>query len=161
LISILINTNCLIRLSDPAHSDHSVISNAVSTLQPTNTLVIVPQVLYEFWVVATKPTNSPRPGLGLSHDEARALVTRFTEFFRLLRDERRVFENWIQLVYDYKVSGRAGHDARLVAAMQRHDIDRILTFNPSDFVRYPEISVATPSQILTQSAPTAPSTYIR
>ncbi|WP_459555195.1 hypothetical protein [Lacunimicrobium album] len=35
-MSILIDTNCLIRLADPAHSDHSVISNAVSTLQPTN-----------------------------------------------------------------------------------------------------------------------------
>ena len=37
------------------------------------------------------------------------------------------------------------HDARLVAAMVRHSISHLLTFNEQDFARYNEIAVIVPS----------------
>ncbi|MCA1639831.1 MAG: hypothetical protein LC768_16145 [Acidobacteria bacterium] len=36
----------------------------------------------------------------------------------------------------YRVSGKTTHDARIVAAMQTHKIENLLTFNVSDFKRY-------------------------
>jgi predicted nucleic acid-binding protein len=43
------------------------------------------------------------------------------------------------------VLGTKVHDARLVAAMNVHGIERILTFNTGDFARY-GIEVLLPSQ---------------
>jgi len=40
------------------------------------------------------------------------------------------------------------HDARLVAAMQRHDIPRVLTFNPRDFSRFAAIAVVSPEEAI-------------
>jgi hypothetical protein len=39
------------------------------------------------------------------------------------------------------------HDARLVAAMEVQGISHILTFNVTDFVRYPDITVVHPQDL--------------
>jgi predicted nucleic acid-binding protein len=67
--------------------------------------------------------------------------------FRLFRDERAIFEPWHQLVVQYEVLGKNGHDARLVAAMQRHSLTHILTFNGNDFHRYPGITILDPANV--------------
>lgn len=41
----------------------------------------------------------------------------------------------------FAVSGVQVHDARLVAAMQAHNITHILTFNTSDFTRYASLGI--------------------
>jgi hypothetical protein len=66
--------------------------------------------------------------------------------FDVMRDERRVFDFWEQLVADHDVKGKQVHDTRLVAAMLRHSISHLLTFNAADFARYPEISAVEPQQ---------------
>lgn len=67
--------------------------------------------------------------------------------FHLVRDERAVLDHWLKLVVEFQVVGKNAHDARLVAAMQRHGIEHVLTLNPSDFSRY-KITVRTPLAIL-------------
>jgi predicted nucleic acid-binding protein len=42
------------------------------------------------------------------------------------------------------VSGKPAHDARLVAAMIKHGIVHLLTFNDGDFKRYTEIVAESP-----------------
>jgi predicted nucleic acid-binding protein len=106
-------------------------------------------VLYEFWSVATRPV--PQNGLGMTPSEARAEVQAIRQLFRLLRDERAIYAIWEDLVATIGVQGKQAHDARLVAAMQRHSITHILTFNASDFVRYPLISILTPAATLSDS----------
>jgi predicted nucleic acid-binding protein len=83
-------------------------------------------------------------GLGLSPAETQAKLRGLLSMFHLLRDERRIYEHWHQLVGKYEVKGKQVHDARLVAAMLRHDISHLLTFNASDFARYSEITVIDP-----------------
>ena len=51
-------------------------------------------------------------------------------------------------VTGFGVIGKSTYDARLVAEMAVHGIDRILTFNRQDFQRYPGIAVVTPAQLL-------------
>jgi predicted nucleic acid-binding protein len=68
--------------------------------------------------------------------------------FRLRLDERGVFRNWTRLVVNNQVRGKVAHDARLVAAMQRHGLTNLLTFNAGDFARFSAINVFTPEEVV-------------
>jgi hypothetical protein len=72
--------------------------------------------------------------------------------FQLMRDERGVFDNWLNLIQVNQILGKTAHDTRLVAAMQRHSIPNILTFNKGDFLRLP-ISIFTPADIISGVIP--------
>lgn len=47
----------------------------------------------------------------------------------------------------YRVSGVQVHDARLVAAMHVHNVNRILTFNTKDFARFTDIEAIDPTNL--------------
>lgn len=51
---------------------------------------------------------------------------------------------------DRPIAAQHTHHARLVAAMQRHGIARLLTFNPSDFTRFPGIDVLDTVRVATR-----------
>jgi len=56
--------------------------------------------------------------------------------FELAADDPEIYPIWKGLVVTHRVLGAQVYDARLVAAMLAHGIDRILTFNVADFSRY-------------------------
>lgn len=144
---ILLDTNVLLRLEDLSHSQHSVARSAIDVLNAKgNDLVLVPQVVYEGWVVATRPSDVN--GLGLDSVRVDQMISEWIEIFSLLRDERRIFRMWRELVLHYGVRGKNAHDVRLVAAMGRHRISDILTFNAADFVRFTSIRVWTPFDVV-------------
>jgi len=144
---VLLDTNVILRFVEAGHSQHALSAEAIDSLRKSgDELAIVPQTVYEFWSVATRPVD--QNGLGMSIDECEAELTRASRLFSLLRDERTVFKFWRQLVAQYEVKGKKSHDARLVAAMLRHGIDRLLTFNQGDFMRYSEIDVLTPQDVI-------------
>lgn len=72
--------------------------------------------------------------------------------FKLLLDDRGVLGHWRTLVESYRVQGKPTHDARLVAAMLRHGVNHLLTFNTSDFARYTEITAVHPDQVVSGAA---------
>jgi len=134
-MKFLVDTNILTRLVQPSHHHHATVRDALESLRLANHYgFIVPQVLYEFWVVSTRP--AVQNGLGLSIEEVVAELAEIKILFRLFRDERTIFEKWELLVESHRVSGKPAHDARLVAAMMRHGLTHILTFNAQDFTRY-------------------------
>jgi predicted nucleic acid-binding protein len=55
-----------------------------------------------------------------------------------------VYADWRRLVVAHGISGKKTHDARIVAAMLVHGLKHVLTFNVSDFARYPDIVVLDP-----------------
>jgi predicted nucleic acid-binding protein len=71
----------------------------------------------------------------------------FPKSIALLRDERGIFAHWLADVTDLAISGKRAHDARLVAAMQRHGLQQIVTFNKSDFNGFPNLSVFLPHEV--------------
>ena len=143
---ILLDTNILLRQAEPRHPQQRASSDATVELRRRGEeLVIVPQVLYEFWSVATRPIE--QNGLGMTPGEAHAELAAIQRLFRLLRDERAIYALWEQLVSSIEVHGKQAHDARLAAAMQRHSITHILTFNTSDFARYPGITALSPGHV--------------
>jgi predicted nucleic acid-binding protein len=143
----LIDTNVLGRLAQPRHAFQVVATKALDKLaEEGNELRIVPQVVYEFWSIATRPASEN--GLGFSVDDTKEQLRRYKLLFPPLRDERGILEPWEKLVVDFSVAGKTSHDARLVAAMHRHGLTHILTFNPDDFQRYPGIQVMTPQEVV-------------
>jgi hypothetical protein len=73
--------------------------------------------------------------------------------YPLLRDERGIFSHWLPLLSSNDVKGKNTHDARLVAAMLRHGVTHLLTFNQPDFVRFSEITAVTPHEIVSGQVP--------
>lgn len=74
-------------------------------------------------------------------------IDEFLESIDLLRDERGIFTNWLTDVTNLAISGKRAHDARLVAAMQRHGLQQIITFNKSDFAGFQGILVFLPNEV--------------
>lgn len=74
-------------------------------------------------------------------------VEEVLSLFPIRRDERTVFEHWQSLVSTHGVQGKQAHDARLEAAMMRHGIKHLLSFNDEDFKRFSEIDVTHPRNV--------------
>jgi len=151
-MNVLIDTNVLGRMAEPAHPQHRLAITSTDALDHRgDRLCIVPQVLYEFWVVATRPTADN--GLGLSVAEATAELARLKTLFLFLFDSAAIYPEWERLVTGHQVTGKSGHDARLVAAMAVHGLTHLLTFNTAHFARYHGIAVLDPAAL---AAPLSP-----
>lgn len=149
-MNILLDTNLLTRAAQPGHPMHAAAVNAVDALrQRGEKLFLVPQNLYEYWVVVTRP--SAQNGLGLTPAQARHEIDQLKKLFVLLDETPNVFSEWERLVTTHAVSGKNAHDAHLVAAMQVHGINQLLTFNIADFQRYSTITVLDPAAIATST----------
>jgi predicted nucleic acid-binding protein len=68
-------------------------------------------------------------------------------YFRLLPDNLATFQEWRRLVITHSVMGVEIHDAKLVASMNVYGITHLVTFNITDFNRYPGITVISPSDV--------------
>ena len=147
-MNILLDTNILTRWVNTVDSHHAETVEALRLLRTNgHTLSLVPQNLYEFWVVATRPIAVN--GLSMTSDETRTELEQFSPpLFTLLLDERAILPRWQELVTKYDVKGKPAHDARLVAAMIRHGLTHLLTFNVRDFIRFTEISAIHPDAII-------------
>ena len=146
-MKLLIDTNLLLRLSEQGLPQQKLARRAIWTLKKRgDQLIIVPQVLYEYWVVSTRPLA--QNGLGLSVSQADQGILKCLRVFTYLPDQADIFDRWRQLVNQHQVLGKTAHDARLVAALLFHGCDGIVTFNASDFQRYPQLTVLTPEQVL-------------
>ena len=143
---ILVDTNVLVRSVEVGHSHHQVSVAAIEELRKQHHRVrTVPQVYYEFWAVATRPLD--KNGLGMSPTDAHAALFDFKRLIPVLRDERAILALWEQLVSSLGVRGKQSHDAHLAAAMQKHGISHLLTFNPADFKRFSFITTLSPSDV--------------
>lgn len=146
-MTFLLDTNVLLRSAEPGHPQHAETTAATRVLsQRGHGLAVVPQNLYEFWVAATRETAAN--GLGLAPAEVAAELVSIRSQFGLLEDGPTLLPEWERLVLAHAVRGKPAHDARLVAAMAVHGVGNLLTFNDTDFTRYPGIRVWTPAQVL-------------
>ena len=146
MAAYLLDTNVLLRLVDRASPDHAPAAQAVERLlSRRESCYLTPQVLVEFWAVATRPVAVN--GLGWTSGQARTEVEALLDQFPLLEETPAVFENWLGLVTDQQVVGKQVHDARLAAVMHTHSISRLLTFNLEDFPPGYRVEAAHPAAV--------------
>lgn len=144
---VLVDTNILARIAQQTHVHAPIATSALRCLMEAGHEVrIVPQVLYEYWAIATRPSSEN--GLGLTPEVANADVSEFKRIFSVLRDERGILDLWQETVLQRNSLGKQSHDARLVAAMRRHGLTHLLTFNLADFRRYAEIELLDPHTLI-------------
>jgi len=122
------------------------VARSISTLATRrDELYVVAQNLIEFWAVATRPLINN--GLGLTVAQAEQELTKLKTLFTILPDAADILPKWEQLIVKHQVLGKQAHDARLVAAMEVHNLTHLLTFNDRDFKRFTEITVVNPQDI--------------
>ena len=142
----LIDTNVLLRGVARGSYRHAVAADAVAKLlSQGDDLFVTPQVLIEFWSVATRPVNVN--GFGWTVEVVRREIDAILSQFPVLPDTPAVFGQWLRLVADNNVIGKKVHDVRLVAVLQVHQVTRLLTFNVGDFKGY-GISAVSPDDVV-------------
>jgi predicted nucleic acid-binding protein len=145
-VSILLDTNVLLRRVQPSHPSHAFAVDSVARLLAAGEAAhFTLQNIAEFWNVATRPAE--HNGLGFPAAVALAEVEKIEEALELLPDTPALYAEWKGLVVRHGVIGAKVHDARLVAAMNVHGVRRLLTFNAGDFARY-GIEVLQPAAVL-------------
>ena len=141
-MNILLDTNILLRANQPNHPMHSLAMQAVeSAISSGHELCLAPQVLYEFWVVATRPAGEN--GLGLTIGETRQKIDAVIDAMTLLAEPPGLWAEWREVVTTKEVKGKNAHDARLAAFMRLYGISHLMTFNAGDFARF-EITIVSP-----------------
>ncbi len=146
----LLDTNILLRASDPNTLQHPLARDAIyQLLIQGNQCCLTLQVLVEFWVVATRPTDVN--GFGWTPQRTMAQISQFLSRFIVLQENDQILENWLKLVTLYQIKGKRTHDIRLIAVMQSHHITHLLTFNPSDFICPAGFNIISPEQYLNYS----------
>jgi predicted nucleic acid-binding protein len=103
---------------------------------------LTPQNFIEFWAVATRPVEAN--GFGWTSERTSKEVTDLQERFPLLPDSPEVFTHWLDLVKRLPLHGKCVHDARLVAVLQAHAVEHLVTFNTADFAAFSFLSLIDP-----------------
>ncbi len=143
----LFDTNILLRLSDRISANYALARDATYILiEQGHKCCLTSQIIIEFWVVATRPTEVN--GLGWTPERTKNQINQFLTRFTVLEETPEIFTLWFQLVTDYNIKGKRTHDIRLLAVMKAHSITHLLTFNPDDFVLLPNIIILQPQDLL-------------
>jgi predicted nucleic acid-binding protein len=143
-LRILVDTNLLLRWIDFHSPRRPVAVSAIRALEGRDDeTLIAPQVVVEFWSVATRPAFVN--GLGIEPRRVERLVQRFERMFSLLDDIPAIHPEWRYLVALTGARGKQVHDARIAAVMRVHGVGHLLTFNGGDFTRYPGVVAVDPA----------------
>ncbi|MEF2278446.1 PIN domain-containing protein [Deinococcus sp. YIM 134068] len=117
------DTNIMLRYVQKDAERHAEVEAAVDRLiERGDEIVLVPQVMYEYWVVATRPYGTSN-GLSYTTEEAHTALRLLNSAFNLFPDPPELYTTWLNLVVTHQVSGRQAHDARLAAAVFAHNLD--------------------------------------
>lgn len=145
-MAVLVDSNVLIFSIQQGHPWHEDSIKAMEFfLSAEETVCVFLQNIAEFWNVCTRPVD--KNGLGLQVEETERRLAGLDSILTLLQDTPAVYPEWRKLLVQHDVKGTQVHDARLVAGMNIHGIDRVLTYNPADFKRYAGITAVRPGSL--------------
>jgi len=135
---VLLDTNIIVANANRDDVHHPRVAAGLRRLVAEGAeLCIAAQNIFELWVVATRPVTAN--GLGLSPPEARQKIDGVLAACTLPPDPAGLLPRWLDVCEQYRVCGRQAHDARLAAWMQLLGMKKVVTLNPGDFARYPDI----------------------
>lgn len=145
-----LDTNVMLRLSHGSDPMHGMLSNCMTLLASDNVeLCFTTQNLGEFWNVSTRAVD--RNGFGLSIREAARRLEALAMKMTLLPETNAIYSVWLRLLQFHEVRGVQVHDAHLAAVLEVNQVTHLLTFNGSDFKRFPNIIAVDPRDLVRQS----------
>lgn len=106
-------------------------------------LFATPQIFTEFYSVVTNPRRVSEP---LEPDDALDAINDLTAMpgLTVLGFPSDILTRWTSLVRQTGVTGPDAFDVQIVAAMQANSLQRLYTYNTSDFSGFAGLDVATP-----------------
>ena len=145
--SILLDTNVVLRLADMSTPEYKLVLQAIDHLSRRRVIpVLAPQVLIEFWVVATRPIEVN--GFGWCPSVVSNAIERLRQRFRLLSENPELLDRWLEIVTVFNLRGKRAHDARLAAIALLNDVSQILTLNTRDFSGIDGITAIHPVDVI-------------
>jgi predicted nucleic acid-binding protein len=112
-VSVLVDTNVLLRQFEPEHAHHrSAVDSVTRLLLIGEPVHVTAQNIAEFWAAATR--SLAQNGLGLAIAVVAAALDQIERVFALLPDEPAIHAVWKWLVTTHGVIGSRVYDARLV-----------------------------------------------
>lgn len=130
--SVTVDTNVFLRSADVSSADYGAAKDVLlSLIQSKVHVLLSPQIIHECWVVLTRSLD--KNGFGLSVEQAYEFTRELSRFYRIRQETKRCFMTWLGLVKEHDIKGVKAHDARLVAWMITNGIEKMITFNVSDF----------------------------
>jgi len=105
------------------------------------TLYVTSQILCEFYSVVTNPRRVAKPRTAA---DAMAAIAGLLSFLHVLPIPARAVEGWLDLLRRRPVTGGDVFDLQLAATMLANGVQRIYTFNTTDFEAFPELVISTP-----------------
>ena len=143
----LVDTNVFLRFVEVDSPEFGVCDRALEAVRNgSHTACYCAQIVIEFWSVATRPRKVN--GLAMSIADAQREIEDIKMVFECLGEPEDMAERWQRVAVEHSVIGKQAHDARIAALMLAHGVTHLLTLNTSDFVRYQEITPATPEEVL-------------
>lgn len=140
-----LDTNVILRLSNPLAPEHAVCRNAATRLAGNGWSLVTPaQALVELWVVATRPADVN--GLGWTPEVTISAVDTLTSWLDILFESPEAFSRWRGLVAN-GVVGKRAHDARIASVLLAQGVGDILTLNVRDFLGFPGIRPHHPAAV--------------
>ena len=122
---ILLDSNILLRISEPHHPHHVASVSALRALAAAgHRFCIGSQTVSEFLAVATCAVADR--GLGMDQVRADAELTKVTQSLEMLYDSKAAIDELRRLVVQYAVSGKSVNDSRLIAAMNVNGVSHAI-----------------------------------
>jgi predicted nucleic acid-binding protein len=138
----IIDTNVLVYALDADAPQHATARELLEAARDGSaTLYVTSQILCEFYSIVTDARRVSKPSSAAAAVNA---IADLLTFLNLLPAPANVVDGWLGLLHRHPVTGADVFDLQLIATMQANDIQRIYTFNKSDFEAFPELAVIAP-----------------
>lgn len=130
--TLLVDTNILLSATDTSRMAHSACIELFALAPKAGVhFVTIGQVFREYLVVATRPIDVN--GLGLGPDQAVRNVAAFRTRLRMLPESEEVHSQLIKLVEAHSLRGTRIRDANILAGVQVHHVDVLVSDNVDDY----------------------------
>ncbi len=144
---IFVDTNVLLSATDARRRTHSDAQNFLWNAKESGwRLFASTQIFREYLVVATRPESGN--GLGLSPEHATENLSVFQLVVQILPEDVESMQRLQWIVRNHELKGKRIHDAQIAATMWRHGLQKLKTYNPSDFVPFSELELIPASETI-------------
>jgi predicted nucleic acid-binding protein len=135
---LFLDTNILVTATDESRRNHRIARKLIERGRAVGLHgALSGQIIREYLVVATRPVAAN--GLGMSPGDALRNVEQFAGRLAFCDETEATSVRLRGLVRIHGLAGKSTHDANVVATMACHGIARLVTENPEDFSRFPEV----------------------